>query len=32
MDSTGVMATFQWLRYSSWSVVCGIIIKNPPQG
>jgi len=34
MDSAGVMATFQWfsLIFLVVTVVCGIIIKNPPQG
>jgi len=34
MDSAGVMATFQWfaLIFLVVTVVCGLIIKNPPQG
>jgi len=34
MESAGVMATFQWfaLIFLVVTVVCGLIIKNPPQG
>lgn len=34
MESVGVMSTFQWfaLIFLAVTVICGLIIKNPPQG